>query len=166
MSVVTTIKSVTCFLTFEDRFLFIHRTKKGNATDAGKLNGIGGKVEPGEDFLSAAIRETQEETGIIVRPEMCQLKAIVNMSGGYPDDWLMCFFKIEVLSLDLPTGLENDEGELLWLPKEQVLTSKYELVDDLHYCWEHLANNDTRVLFAGCKVGPDETILQWQSRLL
>jgi 8-oxo-dGTP pyrophosphatase MutT (NUDIX family) len=166
MSVTATIKSVTCFLKCEDHFLFIHRTKKGNVADAGKLNGIGGKVERGEDFLTAAIRETQEETGVIVHPANCRLKAIVNMTEGYPDDWLMCFFTIKVPSRTLPTGLENDEGELMWLPKDQVLTSSFELVDDLHYCWEHLANDDTRILFAGCIVDPDETITKWQSRLL
>lgn len=163
---VATVKSVTCFLHFGDEYLFIHRTKKGSASDAGKLNGIGGKVEVGEDFLSAALRETAEETGVVVQPEDCQLKAIVNMSGGYPEDWLMCFFSIKVHTRTLPTGMENDEGTLLWLPKHEVLTTTYELVDDLHYCWEHLTNNDPRILFVGCVVDNNETISQWQSRLL
>jgi len=31
---------------------------------AGKLNGVGGKVEPGEDYLEAMRRECKEETGL------------------------------------------------------------------------------------------------------
>ena len=32
---------------------------------AGRLNGIGGKVEPGEAIISAMIREFEEETGVL-----------------------------------------------------------------------------------------------------
>ncbi len=166
MHATPTIKSVTCFLSHEDKFLFIHRTKKGNDTDAGRLNGVGGKVQPGEDFLSAAIREIEEETGYVVDAEQCQLKAVVNMSGGYPEDWVMCFFKVIVPTTDVPNGLENDEGQLLWLEQNAVLSSNYRLVDDLHYCWKHLANDDARVLYAGCIVTDEQVIGEWHSRLI
>lgn len=166
MSHPLTIKSVTCFLRCDDHFLFIHRTKKGTTSDAGRLNGIGGKLETGEDFLSAALRETYEETGFVVEPEHARLRAVVNMTGGYPEDWVMCFFTLDVPTRTIPNGMENDEGQLLWLQRDAVLTSDYELVDDLHYCWEHLSSTDTRVLYAGCVVKADQTIGRWQSRLL
>jgi len=51
-----TIYSVTNFLHCGDDYLFIHRTKRQNKTDGNRLNGIGGKLEPGENFLQAAIR--------------------------------------------------------------------------------------------------------------
>lgn len=35
---------------------------------AGKLNGLGGKVEPGEDVWQAISREVQEEGGVLVHP--------------------------------------------------------------------------------------------------
>lgn len=38
--------------------------KKKPADQAGKLNGVGGKFEPGENWLSCIIRETEEEAGI------------------------------------------------------------------------------------------------------
>lgn len=161
-----TITSVTCFLHVDDEYLFVHRTKKGNATDSGRLNGIGGKLQPGEDFLSAALRETNEETGYEVSEADCRLRALVTMTGGYPEDWVMGFFSIQVPTKRVPRGMENEEGELLWLPKSAVLTSSYELVDDLHYCWEFLASTDPRILFAGCVMDENQRVRQWQSRLL
>ena len=50
-----------CFIVKDDRVMLI-RKKRG--LGAGKINGPGGKLEPGETALAAAIRETQEEIGV------------------------------------------------------------------------------------------------------
>lgn len=50
-----------CFIVRDGRVLLIHK-KRG--LGAGKINGPGGKLEPGETALHAAIRETQEEIGV------------------------------------------------------------------------------------------------------
>jgi len=47
--------------------LFIRKNRP--EWQAGLLNGVGGKVEPGEDFLPAMVREFREETGLTVPPE-------------------------------------------------------------------------------------------------
>lgn len=166
MSPRITIKSVTCFLHCSDEYLFIHRTKRDSASDGGRLNGIGGKLEPGEDYLTAAIRETKEETGLTITPQQLQLKAIVNMTSGYPEDWVICFFAITVPTKEIPRGLENDEGQLIWLPKGKVLNSEYQLVDDINYCWDHISGDEKRTLFVGCSVSEKLEISSWQSRLL
>ncbi|MBK8093285.1 MAG: 8-oxo-dGTP diphosphatase [Verrucomicrobiaceae bacterium] len=38
--------------------------RKKRGLGAGKINGPGGKIDPGETFLQCAIRETQEELGV------------------------------------------------------------------------------------------------------
>lgn len=50
-----------CFVMRDGQILLI-RKKRG--LGAGKINGPGGRLEPGETALQAAVRETQEELGV------------------------------------------------------------------------------------------------------
>jgi 8-oxo-dGTP diphosphatase len=57
-------RAVLCFVRQEGRILLIH---KKTGLGAGKINGPGGRIEPGETAAEAAVRETEEETGIVPR---------------------------------------------------------------------------------------------------
>jgi 8-oxo-dGTP diphosphatase len=48
-----------------DRVLLVRKNRP--EWQAGRLNGIGGKIEPGELAIDAMIREFKEETGLLVR---------------------------------------------------------------------------------------------------
>ncbi|MBI5624029.1 MAG: 8-oxo-dGTP diphosphatase [Elusimicrobia bacterium] len=54
-------RAVLCFVIEDGRMLLI-RKKLG--LGAGKINGPGGRIEPGETPLAAALRETEEEVGL------------------------------------------------------------------------------------------------------
>ncbi len=147
--------STTVFLYFGDEYLMLHRL--GNVgVDKNRLNGIGGKLEEGENFLDSAIRETKEETGYELNVPNIKFSGIIKLNGGYPDDWVMCFFKARVSSKEIPHGSKVKEGELLWMHKNEVLNSSYELVDDLHHVWENIVNG--KVFFATTEVGEDEKV--------
>src|SRR5260370_20198652 len=45
------------------RVLLIHRTGRPGDHHAGKFNGLGGKMEPGEDVVACMRREIREEAG-------------------------------------------------------------------------------------------------------
>ncbi len=124
--------SVTNFLHCNGKFLLLHR-RADASIDPDKYNGVGGKLESGEDYLSAAIRETAEETGFIVAAADCRLTHVVRLTGGYKDDWIMCFFAIEVPTQTVPHGMQTPDGTLQWLTPEQILSGEYALVDDLNY---------------------------------
>ena len=54
------------FLFSPDRSRVVLIRKRRPAWQAGRLNGVGGKVEPGENFLRAMTREFQEEAGMTI----------------------------------------------------------------------------------------------------
>ncbi len=151
--------SVTNFLYYGDEYLLMHRSPH-KTVDANRLNGIGGRLEAGEDFLTAAIRETEEETGYVVTPQQIQLAGITKLEGGYSEDWIFCTFRIKVPTKKIPLGSSTREGELLWLHKDQVLTSSYELVDDLKFSFPEIVKNDG-IFFLHEFVGPDEKIASY-----
>jgi 8-oxo-dGTP diphosphatase len=72
------------------RVLLIHK-RRGHG--AGRINGPGGKLDPGEEPLAGAIRETEEETGIIaLEPRLAAVMRFVDLEG---DDWLGYVFVAE-----------------------------------------------------------------------
>lgn len=150
------ITSVTVFLHCAQEYLFVLRSAQ-RKVDANRLNGIGGKVESGEDFLAAALRETQEETGYIVSPEEMRFCGLVRLEGGYAQDWMMAFFSAGVSTKEIPLGFESPEGRLLWLPHDQVLSSEYELVDDLRVCFPKIVAADT-LFFMNTQINENEKI--------
>jgi mutator protein MutT len=58
-------KQVTILFLRQDNQLLLAMKKRGFGAD--KWNGVGGKVDPGETVEQAAIRECQEEIGVLPR---------------------------------------------------------------------------------------------------
>ncbi len=148
--------SVTIFLQCEDKVLMLKRGAD-KKVDANRLNGVGGRVEPGEDFLTATIRECEEETGIFPQLSDIQFSGLIKVEGGYAEDWVMGFFKIKVPTLELPIGTHTPDGELMWLTVDEVMNSDYELVDDLNFCFEDIIRGD-KTIFATYQLNDDEKV--------
>lgn len=137
--------SVTCFLHYGEEYLFLRRslTKR---IDPGKVNGVGGRLEKGEDYVSAALREIEEETGYVLAKETLRFCGIIKLQEGLEEDWVLCCFKAEVPTKDIPIGNETDDGELFWIHKNKLSTIKDDFVDDINYCMEDVID-EKRMFF-------------------
>lgn len=148
--------SVTCFLYHGNEYLFILRDNI-KSIDPNRINGIGGRVEPGENYLEAALREIKEETGYVTKEKDIQIVGIVRLEGGYTEDWVMCFFKVYVSTKTIPLGNKTKDGELLWIHKNDVLNSKHELVDDLYYIFNDIVKGE-KIIFMNAQLNKQEKI--------
>jgi len=97
---------------------------------ANKYNGLGGHVEPGENVRDAALREVQEETGIV--PGTLTLRGVVHIHTGTDDAGsarpgiLIFVFRGESA---FQSPIATAEGQAEWIPLAQVETLP--MVDDL-----------------------------------
>jgi len=96
------------------RVLMIHRNARQDDQHLGKYNGLGGKMESGEDIAACMRREIMEEAGIECL-EM-RLRGTLNWPGfgKQGEDWLGFIFVIDRYA---GTPFEsNAEGKLEWVP--------------------------------------------------
>lgn len=76
------------FLFSEDESKVALIVKQKPAWQAGRMNGIGGKLEVGETHFEAMSREFLEETGVSIFPE--QWNKFANVEGK---DWVVFFMR-------------------------------------------------------------------------
>ncbi|GAA0900436.1 8-oxo-dGTP diphosphatase [Luteibacter anthropi] len=96
------------------RVLMVHRNARKDDQHLGKYNGLGGKMEPGEDIAACMRREIREEAGIEC-VEM-RLRGTLNWPGfgKNGEDWLGFIFAITRFEGEPPAS--NAEGNLEWVP--------------------------------------------------
>jgi 8-oxo-dGTP diphosphatase len=102
------------------RVLLIHRTGRAGDHHAGKYNGLGGKLEPGEDVVTCIRREVREEAGI--ECDELLLRGTISWPGfgKQGEDWLGFIFRIDRWHGEIRSS--NSEGTLGWVDVDQILT--------------------------------------------
>ncbi|MEO7317851.1 MAG: 8-oxo-dGTP diphosphatase [Chthoniobacteraceae bacterium] len=127
-----------CFIVKDGRVLLI-RKKRG--LGAGKVNGPGGKIEPGETALESAIREVQEEIG--VTPLAIEERGVLHFqfADGYS---LECAVFV---AHDLEgEPVETVEAAPFWVPVDAVPYDEM-WADDRHWLPQVLAGESFRGWF-------------------
>jgi 8-oxo-dGTP diphosphatase len=106
-----------CYLRRDGHTLMIHRVKKANDMHAGKWNGLGGKLEPGETPEECVIREVWEEAGL--RVECPKFRGMITFPRFSNDeDWYAFVFVIDQFAGEL---IDSPEGHLKWIPDKEIL---------------------------------------------
>lgn len=92
--------------------LLVYRSKRKEDQHFGKYNGLGGKMEAGEDIVSCLHREIKEEAGIDAKETI--LRGTINWQGfgAEGEDWFGFIFLVTTFSGTLKN--ENNEGFLVW----------------------------------------------------
>lgn len=105
--------------------VLLMRKKRGHG--AGRINGPGGKLEPGETPLDCAVRETREETG--VTPLGPTLRGLFRFVDLVQPQWLGYVF---IAERHVGTAVETEEGSPVWTPVDDLpLTQMWE--DDRYW---------------------------------
>lgn len=102
------------------RVLMIHRNARPEDLHLGKYNGLGGKLDAGEDVVSGLCREIREEAGIECGE--VQLAGTISWPGfgRNGEDWFGFIFR--VLRFSGTPVATNAEGQLEWVEIERVPT--------------------------------------------
>lgn len=106
-----------CYVRSQGCTLMIHRIKKQNDMHAGKWNGLGGKLEPGETPEECALREIWEESGIKVKN--LHWKGFLTFPQfANQENWYAFVF---IADADQEMIIDSNEGELRWIPNDKIL---------------------------------------------
>lgn len=79
----------------QDTLIFLVNREKGEILlamkkrgfGAGKFNGVGGKVEPGETVPAAAVREANEEIGVVIQEKALRKAGEIRFSFEQKPEW-------------------------------------------------------------------------------
>jgi 8-oxo-dGTP diphosphatase len=101
------------------RVLMVHRNARPGDPHLGKYNGLGGKLDPGEDIVSGIKRELHEEAGIAC--DALELAGTISWPGfgKRGEDWFGFVFRVTAFTGTPPAS--NPEGTLEWVEVGRVL---------------------------------------------
>jgi 8-oxo-dGTP diphosphatase len=101
------------------RVLLIHRNRRPDDPHLGKYNGLGGKLEAGEDVVAGMRREIREEGGL--ECERLVLRGTISWPGfgKHGEDWFGFIFRIDAWTGE--PRADNPEGSLVWIDVERIL---------------------------------------------
>lgn len=85
-------------------------------------NLVGGFIDPDESPLQAAIRETHEETGLVIEPERLALLGLQYLPAGTYNDFLRIVFS---------ASLTAEEAAHIAIPADELEDFKFVTLDQL-----------------------------------
>jgi 8-oxo-dGTP diphosphatase len=109
-------RATLLFVVEQERILLIEK-KRG--LGAGKINAPGGRIEPGEAPIDAAVRELQEELGVRASGVIEHGELSFHFVGGY---LLHCHVFRADACIGVP--IETDEAKPLWTPLDAIPFSR------------------------------------------
>lgn len=105
-----------CYIEKDGQYLMLHRVLKKQDINKDKWIGVGGHFEENESPEECLLREVKEETGLTLTSY--QFRGLVTfMSDSWQTEY-MCLYTADKFEGKMG---ECDEGELVWVPKKELL---------------------------------------------
>lgn len=108
-----------CYVEQDGKYLMMHRIKKKNDVNQEKWVGIGGHFEADESPEECLLREAMEETGLTLTSY--RFRGLVTFISDKWETEYMCLYTADGFEGEIT---ECNEGELVWIPKEEVMNLK------------------------------------------
>ena len=131
------------FVQNNEKVLFLEKKQK-TSYGYGKINGLGGHIERGEEPFEAARREIREEAQIeVTNLEMAAILIIdINETPGI----LVFILKADYL---LGNIKNSEEGDLIWLSREEISKNEFVIKDVpllINFCDTHKSGCSPRII--------------------
>lgn len=108
-----------CFIKNGDNILLLNRNK---APNMGRWNGVGGKIEVGETHLQSVIRETYEETTLLINEPTFAGEIIWESNRG--NGGMYVYIAELPKGQSLSTPVATNEGILDWKPIDWIINEQ------------------------------------------
>ncbi|MCI8508050.1 MAG: 8-oxo-dGTP diphosphatase [Lachnospiraceae bacterium] len=105
-----------CYIEKDGQYLMLHRVLKKQDINKDKWIGVGGHFEENESPEECLLREVKEETGLTLTSYRFR-GLITFMSDSWQTEY-MCLYTADKFEGEM---IECDEGELVWVPKKDLL---------------------------------------------
>jgi len=142
-----TIRANLLFIVKDGQVLLI---RKKTGFGQGKINGPGGKLDPGETALESAVREIEEELHVCVDPAACEEMGVLRFQFV---DGLAMHVTVFRASAYQGTPTETREAAPLWFPVEEIPFDEM-WADDRHWLREMLGGQhfEAEFVFSGTEM--------------
>jgi len=138
--------------------LMLRRDRRPDDIHLGYYNGLGGKLEPGEDVVAGMRREIREEAGLDC--ETLELAGTISWPGfgRAGENWFGFLFRVPAWSGE--PRPDCDEGTLIWTDVADVLAGRVPMWEsDRHFL--PLVFADAPRIFHGVLPFADGRALSW-----
>ena len=136
--------------------LLMHRDRSPDDVHFGKYLSLGGHVEPGEDVLTCARRETLEESGLVTESLLLRGTVLWTGFGNDRRDYLCFVFRADTFS-GMQHG-DNDEGTLEWVRLDDLASRS---MWDSDHLWLPMVFDDVVRPFFGVMPYDGYEMLSW-----
>lgn len=106
-----------CYIEKDGNYLMLHRNARKQDINEGKWIGVGGHFKKDESPEECLLREVKEETGLTLL--QANFRGIVTFISEKGQTEYMCLYTANKYQGEL---CACNEGELKWIPKEEVLS--------------------------------------------